>query len=279
MDAAKGRSTIFITGAASGIGKASAELFAARGWYVGLYDVDAAGLAQVAQSLGPDNCCSQVFDVRERHEWDSAVTHFAEHTDGMMDFLFNNAGVLRHGWFDDVTHDDGDLVIDVNVKGVVNGVYAALPVLKATAEKKGVARIFNTASAAGLYGIPRQAIYSASKFFVRGLTEALNAEMSRYNIEVSDLMPGIIDTPMVDQIEEQSNTSFREGFTVQVGSGVNPVAMVAEEVWAAASKTKLHRPVGAGIAKHRLFANHLPGLLKKRLTKFVEAHARGDFKD
>jgi len=277
MDAAQGRSTIFITGAASGIGKASAELFASRGWYVGLYDVDETGLAQVAESIGPDNCCQRAFDVRDRSEWDRAVAHFADHTGGTMDFLFNNAGVLRHGWFDDVTHDDADLVIDVNVKGVVNGVYAALPVLKATAEKKGVARIFNTASAAGLYGIPRQAIYSASKFFVRGFTESLNAEMSRYNIEVSDLMPGIIDTPMADQIEEKSNTTFREGFTVQINSEVNPVAMVAEEVWAAAGETKLHRPVGAGVARHRFIANHLPGLLKKRLTKFVEAHSRGDF--
>ena len=89
-----------------------------------------------------------------------------------MNVLFNNAGVGRHGWFEDVRPEDNDWIVDVNLKGVIHGVEAALPLLKAT---KG-ARIVNTASTAGIVGSPQLAVYSATKFAVRGLTEALDAE-------------------------------------------------------------------------------------------------------
>jgi len=270
MPEAAGKSSIFITGAASGIGKAVAETFVQRGWFVGLFDIDEHGLSQVYKSMPAGSACYAGLDVTVRHQWAEAVDTFCSHTDGMLDFFFNNAGVLHHGWFEDVPPEHADHLIDVNVKGPINGIYATLPALRRTAERKGKARILNTASSAGLYGVPRVGVYGATKFAVRGLTESLDVEFSRYNIEVSDLMPGVIETPMVYETEANSNQSFKEGFTADLGATVNPVAMVAEEVWQATTEHKLHRTVGKGTGAQRFFSNHLRGQLRKRLMGMVQ---------
>ena len=155
MGKCSGRKSIFITGAASGIGKATAKLFADRSWFVGLYDVNEAGLAEVEQEIGAENCVKAKLDVRSREDWKAAVDAFGQETDGRMTVLFNNAGVGRHGWFEDISGEDNDWVVDVNVKGVINGVEAALPLLKQTPG----ARIVNTASTAGVVGSPKLAVY------------------------------------------------------------------------------------------------------------------------
>ena len=156
MGKATGRKSIFVTGAASGIGKATALLFAERSWFVGLYDVNEAGLAEVAAEIGEDNCISAKLDVRNRDDWNAAVKAFGEATDGRMTVLFNNAGVGRHGWFEEMSGEDNDWIVDVNVKGVINGVQAALPLLRQTPGS----RIVNTASTAGEFGAPRRWTWS-----------------------------------------------------------------------------------------------------------------------
>ena len=150
MASANGRKSIFITGAASGIGAETARLFSKEGWFCGLYDINTAGLADVAGELGAGNSVYAKLDVRDRNDWALAVKSFSEATDGNMHVLFNNAGIGRHGWFEDISGEDNDLVVDVNVKGVINGVQACLPLLKDTAG----ARIVNTASTAGMVGSP-----------------------------------------------------------------------------------------------------------------------------
>ena len=100
MGQCTGRKSIFVTGAASGIGKATAKLFADRSWFVGLYDVDEAGLAETEKEIGEENCIKSKLDVRSRDDWNAAVNAFGEATGGRMNVLFNNAGVGRHGWFD-----------------------------------------------------------------------------------------------------------------------------------------------------------------------------------
>ena len=129
MGTANGRKSIFITGAASGIGKATAKLFADRSWFVGLYDVNEEGLADVAREIGEENCIYAKLDVRNRADWTAAIHAFGKATDGRMTVLFNNAGVGRHGWFEEMSGEDNDWVVDVNVKGVINGVQAAMPLL------------------------------------------------------------------------------------------------------------------------------------------------------
>src|SRR5262249_58558783 len=102
--------------------------------------------------------------------------------------------------------EDTDLVVDINLKGVLNGVYACLPLLRETPG----ARIVNTSSVAGIYGAPNLAVYSATKFAVRGLTEALDLEFSRLGIRVTSLMPSFIDTAILDATGRESNRRIRD---------------------------------------------------------------------
>ena len=97
-------------------------------------------------------------------------------------------------------------MIDINIKGVVNGAYAALPYLKVTPNS----RLINIASCASLYGTPRLAVYSATKFAVRGLSEALDIEFGRHDIAVSCVMPWFIDTPLLDDAGGGANEHLRD---------------------------------------------------------------------
>ncbi len=268
MSADSVKKAIFITGAASGIGKATARLFAERGWFIGLYDVNQQGLHDVANEIGEGNCCYQVLDVRDMSSWQSAVSHFGGHTGGRMDMFFNNAGVLRVGRFEDVPLEQAEDLIDINVKGVIKGIYATLEMLKHTAKTQGKARILNTASLAGLYGVPSQAAYSASKFAVRSLTESLSIEFARYDIDVADLMPSFIDTPMVVSTPEGANRSVKEMYADP--GDIEPVSLVAEEAWAAANKTVLHRPVGKPARQVKRVVGLFPGYVRKLYGTFYD---------
>ena len=125
------RKAIFITGGGSGIGRATAQLFASRGWFVGLGDVNEAGMTETARLIG-----SQVFtarmDVRDRTQWKDTLQRFVKASGGRLDVLFNNAGVGHGGPFELMDEAKRDLVIDVNLKGVMYGAEAALPHLAAT---------------------------------------------------------------------------------------------------------------------------------------------------
>lgn len=199
-DRAKGRKSIFVTGGARGIGRATLELFAEEGWFVAGYDVDANGLAEVERALGSERCLTRVLDVSDKRAWDEAMGEFAEATSGHMDILFNNAGIGGSGWFEDVPWERAIRIIEVNLIGVVNGVYAALPLLKNTPGSL----CFSTSSAAAIYGMPKVAAYAASKFGVRGLTEALSAELHPFGVRAADVLPGAIDTPILDETPEFS---------------------------------------------------------------------------
>ena len=172
------RKTIFITGGASGIGRATARLFSERGWFVGAYDVDEAGLASLQEELedelGAGRCITRKLDVSDKAEFDRAMHEFSEATGGRLDLLFNNAGIGAGGWFEDVPYELAMRVIEVNFIGVVNGVYAGIPLLSKTPGSL----CFSTSSSAALFGMPRTGMYAATKFAVKGLTEALSVELS-----------------------------------------------------------------------------------------------------
>lgn len=265
MSQAGGRKSIFITGAASGIGAETARYFSKRGWFCGLYDVNQAGLDSLQTELGKNNCISAKLDVRSRDDWAAAMASFSEATEGAMNVLFNNAGVGRHGWFEDVSGQDNDWVIDVNLKGVVNGVQAAMPLLKATAG----ARIVNTASTAGIVGSPQLAVYSATKFAVRGLTEALDAEFRDLDIRVTSLMPWFIDTPILDMGEKEGSNHKMVDQLKESGMNVYPVSMAAERAWDAAHGKDTHYMVGKDAEQARFMTRWLPGAIRKRVRQGV----------
>lgn len=265
MSQAGGRKSIFITGAASGIGAETARYFSKRGWFCGLYDVNMDGLAEVAGELGEKNCISAKLDVRSREDWTAAIKAFGEATEGAMNVLFNNAGVGRHGWFEDIAGDDNDWVIDVNLKGVVNGVQAALPLLKGTSG----ARIVNTASTAGIIGSPQLAVYSATKFAVRGLTEALDAEFRDLDIRVTSLMPWFIDTPILEIGEKEGSNHRMVDQLKESGMNVYPVSMAAERAWDAAHGKDVHYMVGKDAEQAKFMTRWLPGAIRKRVRQGV----------
>ncbi|MFN4266950.1 MAG: SDR family oxidoreductase [Aquabacterium sp.] len=235
------RRSIFITGAAAGIGRAVAERFAREGWVVGLYDVDEAGIEQLRQSLveqfGSDRAVCGRLDVADAAQWSQAMASFVRHT-GRLDVLLNNAGVALTAPFADTPLARHHWLIDINVKGVVNGCHVALPYLKQTPG----ARAINLCSASALYGQPLLSTYSASKAAVRSLTEALDIEWARHGVRVMDVLPLFVNTAMVrDEVAKLK--------TVQT-LGVRLTADdVARQVWRLAEPASprclpVHSPVG-----------------------------------
>jgi NAD(P)-dependent dehydrogenase (short-subunit alcohol dehydrogenase family) len=261
MSQSKGRKSIFITGAGSGIGRAVAQLFASRGWFVGLYDVNSAGIEETALQMPADSYVTGTFDVRDRNGWATAISQFDHATGGQMHALFNNAGIGRHGRFEDIEQNETELVVDVNLKGVLNGIYASLPLLEATPGS----RIVNTASTAGLIGSPMLAVYSATKFAVRGLSEALDVEFSPKSIRVVALCPWFVETPILDMgASTNANDGMREGLK---GLVIYPVEMAAERTWEAFHGEAGIVKVGKAADRAHFMSRFFPGFLKKQLVK------------
>ena len=125
------KKSIFITGAASGIGKATAISFAESGWNVGLFDINEEGLKEVAQIIGHNRCMYKKLDVTSVNDWIEAEKSFSEYTGGKCNIFFNNAGIANFaGAFEDIEIKEMNKIIDVNFKGVVNGCSVMLNLLK-----------------------------------------------------------------------------------------------------------------------------------------------------
>jgi NAD(P)-dependent dehydrogenase (short-subunit alcohol dehydrogenase family) len=239
---ADGRKSIFITGAASGMGRETALLFSGQGWFVGGYDVDEDGLKSLSQELGEANCVTRRLDVTDKRDFDAAVAEFGRATEGHLDLLYNNAGIGHTGWFEDVPYEDTLRLIQINFVGVVNGIYAALPLLRDTENSL----CFTTSSSAATYGAPRLAIYAATKFAVKGLTEALAVEFDRHGIRVADVLPGLIDTPILENSPNHSGDApaniadLKQNAPKEGPFRLMPARSVAECVWDAYHSDKLH---------------------------------------
>jgi NAD(P)-dependent dehydrogenase (short-subunit alcohol dehydrogenase family) len=129
---------------------------------------------------------------------------------------------------------------------VIFGAQAAYPWLKRSAPGSC---LLNTASAAGIYGTPGASVYTATKFGVRGLTESLDAEWAPDGIEVRDLMPGFIDTPLLDHAPNRASNEDIRGRVKEAGLEITPVSQVADAAWAAIHGQTLHTLVGATARK------------------------------
>ena len=262
---AEPQKSIFVTGAGSGIGRATAQLFAERGWFVGLSDINQQGLEETAALLPEGQRISMMLDTRDRAAWKRAMDGFGTATGRRMHVLFNNAGVGKGGLLEDMPEADIDLVLDVNLKGVINGCAEALPLLRETPG----ARIVNVASVAGVMGAPRMAVYCASKFGVRGLTEALDVEYSRFGVRVVSRMPWFMDTPIIDGIPEPgSNRRVRDAL-IENKTPIYPVRMAAERAWDAAHGSDIHYMVGKEAERTRFAARFFPNALRNRIKMMM----------
>ena len=179
-----------ITGAARGIGRATAQALVAEGMQVAIGDVDLAEAQTTARSLG-DSVIALPLDVTNRQ----SVHEFIEQVEsklGPIDVFVNNAGIMPLGRFLDETDDSTQRQIDINVNGVINGMKEVLPRFEA----RGRGHLVNIASGAGKAGYAGAATYCGTKHFVVGISEAVRAETRASGIDVSCVMPGVVNTEL-----------------------------------------------------------------------------------
>jgi NADP-dependent 3-hydroxy acid dehydrogenase YdfG len=260
--------TVFITGAAAGIGRATALTFAKNGYTVGGYDIEEVGLKSLAdeiEDLGGTAITGHL-DVTDADEMAQRVSEFAEAAGGRLDVMINNAGILLAGRFEGIDVARHLKEIDINTKGVVNGLHAAFPYLRDTADSV----VVNLSSASAIYGQAELANYSATKFFVRGITEALDIEWNSYGIRVIAMWPLYVQTAMTDHIKTGTTESLGIRLTAQ--DVADAIAKAVEPSWLRRAIHQVHFPVGsqtkAMAAGSRFSPAWLTRLVGKRLAHF-----------
>ena len=205
---------IVITGASSGMGEAAARHLAAKGACVVLgarrADRLDALVADIVAAGG--NATAVVTDVTKGADVQKLVDAAVE-SYGRIDVLINNAGVMPLSPLERLMVDEWDRMIDVNIKGVLYGVAAALPYMKA--QMSG--HIINLSSVAGHVLFPGAAVYCATKFAVRALSEGLRQEVKPYNIRTTIISPGAVKTELLDHITEADVQKANQDYVGQVG--------------------------------------------------------------
>ena len=227
MTASTPEKSIFITGAASGIGRATARLFAECGWFVGGFDVDEAGL-HTLQAEGGAHLVRRL-DVTDPDDYRAALDVFAERSGGRLDILYNNAGIILSGPLDQTPWSSIERLLRINLFGPMIGTQAALPLLKATPGSL----CFFTCSASAIFGSANLTGYSASKQAVKGLTEALAIELKKHGVRAADVLPGIVDTAMLPPEHKALLPSDGAWRLIQPRD-------VAEVVWRAYFEDRIH---------------------------------------
>lgn len=188
-----------ITGAASGIGRATALKLAARGAELFLTDRDADGLALTvadARALGAVVAAHRALDVSDY----DAVADFGADVHAAhpaMDVVMNIAGVSAWGTVDKLSHQDWKSMVDINLMGPIHIIETFVPPM--IKGRRG-GHLVNVSSAAGIVALPWHAAYSASKYGLRGLSEVLRFDLARHRIGVSVVVPGAVRTPLVDSV-------------------------------------------------------------------------------
>lgn len=253
--------SIFITGAASGLGREVAKFFAAKGWFVGLTDVNEAGIAETATMLPTGQSSIHRLDVTDRAQWKAAIAEFSSHTGGHMTVLFNNAGIGSGGAIQDMTDEDIDRMIAINLTGVISGTRAAFDLLKNTPDSC----VLYTSSAAGIYGTAGLSVYSATKFAVRGLAEAHDIEWRGLGIKSRSLMPGFIDTNIIGNVNAGSNMTGKETL-LAAGIEISPVEIIGQAAWDAVHGNKVHTTVNKMAKQLAFSARWFPNRLRKNLA-------------
>jgi len=215
---------VVITGASSGIGAATATLLAERGAKVVLGARRKDRLDELATKLG---AVSLPTDVRDAEDV-AALVRLARETHGRLDVLVGNAGIAPLSRFDDLRTDDWHAMFDVNVKGVLNGIAAALPAFR----EQGSGQFVHTASTAAYRTVPAMAVYAATKTAVRTISEGLRQEAGP-DLRVSLVSPGIIATDFVDGIADPAErarlTSARDAVAIPPAAIARAIAFAIDQ--------------------------------------------------
>lgn len=246
-----------VTGAGSGIGRATAEALADRGCRLALVDINAESLAGTADLLaGAGHVTStHVVDVSDQDQMTSLATDVID-THGGCNILVNNAGVTSAGAFEDETLDDLHWIVDINVWGVVHGCRAFLPALRRADE----AHIVNLSSMVGLLGLPHNASYSLTKGAVRGFTEALRSELITTSIGVTAVFPGAIRTDITNHARGgEAQRLAQMGSSRFAPLAMRPPRAVARRIVAAIAHNRARCVVGPDARALDAFVRLVPG--------------------
>ncbi|MEQ8234756.1 MAG: SDR family oxidoreductase [Gammaproteobacteria bacterium] len=228
MSAAIKDQVIVITGASSGLGAAAARRLAAEGARLVLGARRVERLEALATELDLGAQAVVQTDVTDPAQVQRLVDH-AVSTHGAIDAILNNAGLMPHSPLERAKIDDWDRMIDVNVKGVLYGIAAALPYMKE--QQRG--HIINVSSVAGHKVRPGSAVYAATKAAVRMLSEGLRQEVKPYNIRTTVISPGAVESELPDSLTEPDFSKavheFYEKFAIPAESFANMVAFALSQ--------------------------------------------------
>ncbi|KRA99876.1 oxidoreductase [Devosia sp. Root685] len=218
---------VIITGASSGIGEASAKLLASKGAKVVLGARRVDQLKRIAEEIkqaGGEAVYAEL-DVTKQSDNDALVS-LAKDTYGRLDATFLNAGLMPNSMLSALKTDEWNQMIDVNIKGVLNGLAAVLPTF--TAQKSG--HVLATSSVAGLKAYPGGAVYGGTKWFLRNFMEVLRMEsaMEGTNIRTTTIYPAAINTELLSTISDQGAASTMQGLYDKYGISADRIAKVVE---------------------------------------------------
>ena len=214
---------VIITGASSGMGEAAARHLAELGAVVVLGARRADRIEKLAKDIQQTGAHALAVEVdvtdmeQVKNLVDSAVRQF-----GRVDVILNNAGVMPLSPMDRINVQEWNTMIDVNIKGVLNGIAAVLPYMK---EQK-FGQIINTSSVAGHKVFYGSAVYSATKYAVRALTEGLRMELKPYNIRTTIVCPGAVKTELLEHISEADIQQDNKDYVGEVGISADSFARV-----------------------------------------------------
>jgi NADP-dependent 3-hydroxy acid dehydrogenase YdfG len=242
--------TAYVSGAASGIGRAMAQRLSARGCPLAIIDQDEAGLQQTVRMLdGP--VLARRLDVRDRRAQMAFAAEVAEWAPAPLGMVFNNAGVATSQSVADGVIEDDEWVVEINFQGVVHGVRAFLPIL--LRQDSGV--IVNTSSVFGLVGMPYQSAYCASKFAVRGFTDSLRQELRGSGVRAATVHPGGIKTNIARNARYHAHPLDPEMTHEEAARQFDAIAATTPEHAAEI----IHKGVMAGKSRIRTSSTRWPG--------------------
>jgi NADP-dependent 3-hydroxy acid dehydrogenase YdfG len=219
---------VVITGASSGLGEATARHLAGEGAKMVLGARRLDRLQALAAEIGMSADAAIQMDVTDREQV-KALVDYAVKTHGRIDVIINNAGLMPHSLLEHGKVDDWDQMIDVNLRGVLYGIAAALPHM--TQQKSG--HIINVASVAAYKVRPGSAVYAATKAAVRMLTEGLRQEVKPYNIRTTIISPGAVQSELPQSITEadvaKGVQDFYEAYAIPADSFARMVAFAISQ--------------------------------------------------
>lgn len=251
---------VLVTGAASGIGRATAQAFARRGASLVVCDVDEAGLESLVAELGERVLLTERVDVADR----GAMRAFAERVHALvpaLDVLVNNAGVAVHGGIMDTSLDDWDWLLGINLFGVIHGChFFGRPMVE---RRRGT--IVNVSSTYGFIAGSRVLAYVTSKFGVFGLSEALRTELSDKGVHVVTICPGLIKTNIIDRARFEDDADRASVASLFSRRGSSP-ERVADAILDAVDKKKDVVPVAPEAHFFYAISRLAPGLARKVVT-------------